>query len=864
MHVFKRRFLVSFLAILLSLVIVSCGKETTETTTEVTPNDSIVPALTNPDGVYVSTDDYSITYQELYNEVKINDGLNQILNLVDTDLLSTYISAVTPEEIAARTIELTYGTDDQEEIDNMDADLKTTLEKSFADSLYLMGYADGIDEYVRLVLARENYTIDQMLDDTNSEKSWYAGPERIASYYAMSHHDDLNAIKIKFMSETDAKSVLKAFNLVSKNGELKLYTGTVPLDQVPSSQLNETNTRSLTDAEILEQFIIMYNYVYGEFRDEVSTDATLEQLLANEDLVVDYETLSEANTSLSTFMYDSLGTYVNYTTDVDSLSYYTYEPVKYYSNTDTSYYMILNLDKTEKADVENYEGNEAGLVALIGQETYDEIQQTIIDTNISTSTFISARVAELRSEHDFAIYDYYIGIDYSNIDATFEIDEVGHATNICSYDDKAITVDDLLTEALNNNAPLYTLYAIQTKAVVAAHYEDVYCVSDDPCEYDVEKNTSEKMEEHRASYASLEEQFASSYYASYYTFDEYIYLAYGAKTDYDMLYDYYVKSTLQPFLIYDQIKTNDYDILHMLQDLAQPFYDNYFSLDVNHVLIYIDRDEDGAPDDYEKFYEALENTAAYDQKLSDFEAAIRTYLDDSTNTMTSLVSAYKKAKRNDAVWGEFKVYGFNLLTEDLGENTYATSVDAFEEPFVDALISMYQDYNTPTNENEDNMLGSSLVESSFGMHLIQVAKGEDFDKPSAKFTVIDSESDYIEALENAGDEVTFEQLKVYADYRFTVIAYGNGNLETIYGLTTPQIPSSLLEALSTYYEDLYNGLYVVGYLNNIIIDQLDSGTYNNEGSYCSITEAQFKNRLDEISDIYLYQIFQELDHRTAE
>ncbi len=860
MRVYTKRILISFLVIILGITLVACGDDTT--TTEISPNDSKIPLLSNPNGVFISTDDYDLTYQDLYEEVKINDGLNQLLFMIDNDILSTYVTAVTNTEIADRLKQLVFGTDDQDEINDIDAETQVEMQKSFDDSMYLLGYADQIEDYVRLVVARENYTIERILSADSSEEPWYAGPNIVASYYDLQYNYDIQTIKIRFMSESDAKSVLRGFNLVSKDGELKLYTGETPLEQVPSTQLDETNTVSLTDAELLEQFLILYNYIYGDFKDEINTDSTIEDLLANDNLVVEHEILQNANIALPDFLYETLGTYQDNANDVDDKLYYTYEPVKYYSSSDTSYYMVLNLDRTEKIDVEDFDGTEAELVALIGQDIYDELEQTIIDTNLSTSAFVSNRVAELRVEHNINIYDFFLGVDYQAVDSEFVIDEAGHDLNVCSYDDVSITADQLLAYALNNNAPLYAIYASQSKAVTTAHYEDVYCVDEDEtCVYDVMLNESEKMAEHKADLVALEEQFNASYYASYYEFSEYLYLAYGAKDDYDMMYKHYVKSTLQPYIIYDEIKKDNYDILNYLMELSEPFYDNYFSLDVEHVLIYIDRDEDGTLDDYEEFVDQLDDVVAYEAKLAGFESAIRLYLDDTDNSMTSLVVDYKKAKRDDLVWGEFKRYGFNLLTEDLGELTYMGSVSGYEETFVDALIVMYQDYLEV--ENEDYLINDALVETSYGMHLIKAEKGSDFEKPSALFTMTyddDLEPEYLTGLVNLNDELTFEQIKIYADYRFTVISYGNGDFEKIYDLVRPDMPATLLDAIENYYSGLYDALYVVGYLNSIIIDQLDVGTFINEfSSYCSITESEFGVRIDNIADIYFYQIYAEFD-----
>lgn len=867
MQLFTKKIMTLMLSVFLGFTLLACGEETT--TTEIAPGDVKIPLLSNPDAVFYSMEDYDVTYRDLYNGVKVNDGLNQLLAMIDKDLLGDYFDQVTQDEIDEKLRKLTYGTADLEEIADLDLDKKTDYELSFSESMYLLGYGGNEEEYVRLVIAREKHAEETMLSEDSLEETWHVGPKQIANYYNSSYQQELKSIKIKFISEGDAKSVMRHFNLVSRNGELMLYTGTVPLDQVPSSALDDTNTTSLTEAEILDYFIDMYNYIYQDYRDLISKDATVEELMLLDDLTIKYDELRKANISLASFVYRSLGNYVDYTNEESTKLFYTYSPVKYYSSRDTSYYMILNLTGSDKADVSDFDGDQADLVQLISLDVYDEIKETLIDANLSTEAFVSRRVAELRNEHDLVIFDYYLGVDYKAVDSTFEPHEEGHVENIATYDDVVITADDLLTYALNVNGPLYLVYASQLKSVMAAHYEDVYCRDTESCEYDYSENESTKMLEHVADFDSLRQQFEESMYSDYYTFDDYLYLAYGVKNVEEMIRDFYVKGTLQPLYIFDKIMEDDYEILNYLLELMQPYYDNYFSLDVKHLLIFIDRNEDGQPDNYEDFYSELDDTTVFDAKLLAFETAIRNYLElDEDNTFTTLISDYKNAKRDDDTWGEFKRYGLFIMTENLSASqslTYSGSIASYEESFVDALVELYQDYNLAANIDEEYLYVDSLVETSYGLHLIRVEKGDDFEKPSAEFTMTydeDEEPEYTEGVENDSDIINFEQLKLYAMHRFSVISFGSIDLEDLYGFERPTLPDSVTKALNIYIQNLHDALYVVGYLNIGITEEIEAGDFlNNYPSYCDFTEAEFLETINEIGEIYFRQIFADLDLR---
>ena len=66
------------------------------------PNGSTLPQLSNPDAVFFEGDGFSITYGEIYEQFKANDGINQMLYMIDTHLLATELAAVTAEQIDAK------------------------------------------------------------------------------------------------------------------------------------------------------------------------------------------------------------------------------------------------------------------------------------------------------------------------------------------------------------------------------------------------------------------------------------------------------------------------------------------------------------------------------------------------------------------------------------------------------------------------------------------------------------------------------------------------------------------------------------------------------------------------------------------
>ncbi len=856
-----RKTLIALMMTLLGFSVVGCKEKTTIITGT---NGAVLPQLTNPDKVFYQGDNYAITYGDIYEEFKANDGINQLLFMVDTTLLSSYLSAVTEAEIEQKIKLLKYGTSDDTEIAELTEEEREELELNYEQNMILLGYSDDESVYIRMVVAKENYAKAAMKDATNKNQTWFVGESTIASYYTKSYFTDLSAIKIRFYGETDAKNVLKSLNLVSYNNSLRRYTGTKPISEVSSDGFNDTNTVALSNSEMVSAFLEIYNYVYGDFRDVIPTNTAVSSLIAMDEFEYNYDELSAVQSSLSKFLFSTLASYEEAESGTAASLFYTYKPVPYAGTDDSSYYMILKLNGNNKANLTSFNADTMDLAALIGNDVYNEIEQKMVEANLSTSNFVATRVAEYRKAKNFVIYDYYLGIDYQGVDPDFESSPEGDQFMVAAFDGGTVTADDLLTFALNKNGPLYMIYASQLAYVMDNYYAQVYCFNQTKCEYDLNKSNSEKLTEHAKTLAELKKNFESSYYIYYYTFEEYIYLAYGAKSEEDMIGRYYVKSTLQPYAIYNEITKDNWKLLtDYLYNLISDYYDNYFSISVKYLKIYVDRDESGTPDDYNDFYEGLTDKTQYDNLLSAFELAIRDYLAVEGNTYSTLISAYNKAKRDDAVWGQYKQYGFYLSTKDLSELTYLTAVDNYEEALVTGFADAYQEYSLDVNKDKTSHYYSELIEATDGLYLLLNTKGKNFAKPSAKFTMTYTNEvpNYSVGIENANDKPTIEQLKLYSEKRFYEVVYGTAStVGETYGISVPAIPSAVTTAIESYFTTLHDSMYVVGFLNIIIADELQNGNFINEiSAYCNLTDAEIKAQMTIVRDLYFSQVFSKMD-----
>ncbi|MFA5036593.1 MAG: hypothetical protein WC479_05400 [Candidatus Izemoplasmatales bacterium] len=854
-----------------SVIVVGCTTTTDTTTTSGTEVvKAIDPTLTDPDAIFYQGDGFSVTYGEIYEQFKINDGMTQLLYMVDFDLFTDYMDDVTQVEIDDKIKVLTYGSSDNEYIAEL-GDKKAELEADYDQTLYLLGHTDDEQDYVRLVVAKENYTREAMVDSANADQSWYIGDDAVAEYYTSSYFSDMTTIKIRFLTQEDAIKVMRNFNggvtpLVTVNNQLRLYTGSTPINLVPSFGFDDTNTRVLTNEELLLFFIQMYNFVYQEYRTPIAENATVADLKQNPDLQVSYDTLYEANTQLATLVYQTLSGYEEYITGEGDLCY-TVAPSYLPGKFDSSYYLVLNINEFEKIDLTDYEATVDGSLAnIITANLYADLVAEMIEANLSTTSFVNNRVGEFRASHGFEIYDQYLCLDYRSIYAVFDPETEGHASIVASYDDVDITADQLLTFAMNLNGALYALYASQLNALMDLYFQEVYCDGDVTCTFESALTDSILFTEHEEALATVKSDFEASYWSVYYKYAEFLYVAYGAKSETDMIQNYYLKSRLQPYLIFDRLKANDWAMLtNYLMDQLQTNYDNYFSLDVLSLTIYLDRDENGAADDYQDFVADLEDAGAYATLIANFQTAIRNYLAASdTNTFLTLIRDYNKASRTEGTWAPFKQFGLCLKRSSFSDEEsidYATAVATYEEAIVNGLIAAYAEYQLETNIDKTSLYYSGVVETAEGISIFQCEKGDNFTKPTAHFemTYTGHEPNYSLGSENSGDFPTLEQVKLYCEYRFYQLVFDDVSDETehTYGVEIPDLPTSFITTMETYFLDIVDGVYVIGVLNGAIADIMNTGTFVNAvPAYCSFDDATLKIALLRIQNYYYHDVFE--------
>jgi len=536
---------------------------------------------------------------------------------------------------------------------------------------------------------------------------------------------------------------------------------------------------------------------------------------------------------------------------------------------------VLVKTSGSNSDVTEPTGDQIAFKTVLANDTlfntlYNKLIDAIMSDSDNLKTTVNEKLAALRAEHNFALYDYYLGVDYKQTASDFEYTSKGSKTVLASYDDVEITANEFFDVCVAKNGALYSLYSVQMKEMIYSAYFEAQGMFG--TQRNLERNNSDKMDAMYDSVASTKSYYAylQNLYAQYgldfpyTTFTDYAYVQYGTKTEMDLL-KYFVEGAIQPFIINEAIE--EYDLIDLFQDTIEEYYNNYFSLNITHLIINLDFDEDGSPDDYNEFLASLDaaDRLLFDARIADFETQITTYLDAATaNTFTTLVTAFRAASREDATWGRFKQYGFVLLTEDLNiadeddeevkhslqySGTYGVK-DKFVQEYLDALIALYQEYQDPQNI-EETSLRSDLVPTVFGLHLILATQGDDFERFSAAFTETNASAPvYTAGSENANPIPNLEQLKLYAKYYFYSSVYNlsAADVEETYGITVPNIPASVSSALDFYFKGLLESTYVVGTVNIRVVDRIAVGEFKDN-------DAAYKAQLTTIRNVYDTALF---------
>ncbi|MFP4286320.1 MAG: hypothetical protein ACLFRI_01365 [Candidatus Izemoplasmataceae bacterium] len=787
------------------------------------------PTISNPDGTFLSYGSVTVTRGELYERVKVLEGVNHLMNYIDERLLQPYIDNVTETEVEEELEKLKFGNRTEEEIEALTEDELEDIENNYRLTLTMAGFnyqdEEEVNRFLRLAIAKRAVTIEQLIADIDANESSDFEAE-LLNYYEENYRGDAKAIELIFNSSTEYERVLRHFNLVpSYEGGIGLYFGEDPLSSVAREDLDETNTELLDRDDVFSYYIKIYNYIYP-YRDALDENLTVNDV---DSFTADYFNFnyndllnSSYGASQAAYLFDSLKL-----DDEDTLSYAVRD--RQYTQMQGNTSLRSMVFKIAQEDLEAFD--------TLDQTTQDEIEEEFIDSLISDER-INAKMVSLREENGLKIHDNLLALNYDNNFDQDTYEESESATIIATLDDFTVTADELFTYMTRRVGAMHTVELYKENDLIDSQYfEDLYGSN-----RNFDQNNSQLMKDHREIILSERQNFANGAYTYYgfspenYEWREFLYLYYGFASDNDLV-RWLVMQNLLKYIAYPNI---DYG---QAIPYVEEQYDNYFSLRAEHILIYIDQDRDLVPDDFEEFIDGLDEDGldTYNFLKAQLENELINAVEGGLS-LTQVVNEYNNALRSSnasdddfSVWAQFKNYGFMIKTENLSADdndlTYRTTGD-YVDSFVENLQRIYNDYSLEENSDASTYLDDRVFTTEFGLHLVNARKGTNFEKPSALFENTDGEYDSV--WENDSDMPSIEQMEAWAAREFDKLE-NNGE-------TNIEIPESVDTALRLYFGPHHNRMY-------------NNPNQNTDffGSLVTITELQDNNVTFTAEDDHLQQ-----------
>lgn len=728
--------------------------------------DATEPMISNGDDAYLTLDDFTITNAQLWEVMKNVDGLSYLMDYVDHIVLKDAIDDVTQVEVDKEIRFLTYLTESDDTIAEIqaDVDLNENYIDAFNQNLIILGFdpenADDLRKFVEVGIAKEKLAREFILNATG-EEDYALDEEQLKDYYESVTYGEACAIEVRFESAEEANLVFDHFKLVPDfNLGLGLYIGTDPIEDVASDGfILDDNTTQLTEDEVFAIYVELYNYM-NPWEDQIPTDITQADLCVdfadivvyNFDEMVEDRSGDDPYVGLATYLFDTL-----VVEPEENEIRFSYSP----QNVGTS---VLYAFKISQETVTAYED-------LTAAESLS-VKEDILDMIISSDA-IGDIMNTINQDLDFEIIDPYLALRYE-FESNITYNNDGSKTVVATLGDLEITADDLFAFMEERVGAFYSIELAKIQLILRSDaYNDTY--GDD---YDYMDSDHEDMLANRSELREMKSIFGSNGYSSYgfssstYTWDEFIFLAFNVKTEAEVIEQLFIMQDLQKYVIYP---TLDFD---NIEDYLQTQKDEYFSLDVSHLLIFIDFDKDFTPDDFDEYKENLstDELIAYEAIKVSFDSLLFSKLNDGLS-FDEIVDEYQDSLIGDVdnEWAEFKQYGFLIMTESLTTNSSLNHINSegFDDVFQTSLKRVYDAYVIEKENSIEDIteyLDTQITETSFGIHLILATEGTDFDQPSAAYNPLD-DPDIVtsDGSENTSDLPNEAQILLYNKIKFTEI-----------------------------------------------------------------------------------------------
>lgn len=524
------------------------------------------------------------------------------------------------------------------------------------------------------------------------------------------------------------------------------------------------NSTTIDENNALESYLKIYKEYYKYKFDAGETiDENYEDFIYT--INDEEDNLSDLNTSIQTLITSTLEN-----------GGFLVEP----RNINNKYVLAYKVKTTYDVSGTDEETLYADLTEAQKEHYIKLIQDKLIDANASSyvSDALKNAIKEVGSELKIfdPLFEYRFEYNYSDsYDLIAKNDFKGNENKIYTINGKDFTVEDFFTIA--NKRLGANIITDQFQLEFATQFID-----------NEEYITTEAIDKNKEALNNVVNKFKNDENSTYPVevgLETFLINTYGYNNEDDALKYYYnAKNALSSYLsknIYTEWVNDDQSvdldvleqgILGNILKTGNTKYEDLFEINVDHILINIDANADGSPDDPDQFIkdnpEIEEDFVNEVVKLAQALYEEASYEDYADNTLFEnlqyLVKAYNKGEtlrsNPSKTWDDFKKYNFLLTAEQLASsgNIDQDSVSKFVTPFADYLKGMnktaeknveYENgefflYNTVTKEgaiptSSTEISADTLCKTVYGYHLIVL--NENKEPESLKFTSSDDPLD---------------------------------------------------------------------------------------------------------------------------
>lgn len=822
-------------------------------------------------------------YFEEYDFVKSQINLSDdVVNDYEQELFDSYASDL-------------FGTNSFEGISNLTEEKRDTSIQKYIDSSMNKG----------IVVTKENcLSYSKSSEDNDKVKFSYVPQEvidekliNIAMNKAAKDALDKIVDEEKIADDEDADKMVTNTEYISESNLSTQYDsnqkayGTYRAIIIQFNNLNEARNvisqverkvGALSDINALEFYVNLYNTYYN-YRTQltvqnpfIDTDSTKSIFVVNKDK----NELSEISSSISNIL----------TKTLDEDGQYIKNPF----NQNNKYVMVYRgrteFEINKKYEITPYneqiEWNELKEHKEAFEAVKAEVREDLIETKISS--YSSKLYGKRIKNAEIEIYDPYFEYQFKN---TYSDDYT--LINPSKFNNDLIFKVTYESETTKNKKTTeYTVqkfFEEQSKisaleiVVEQLKYDYIYQFKDMLLDADQISDLEEELNKALQSFNKNENTaYPSSVGQELYLLANYGYsskenaLKYTKIASSTLLNAYISQSVFDEWALkqedgtYPESHAIDYDKLNILNNILQAGNDNYsnlFSINIDHMLIYIDDDGDGNPDDPKEFLKNVDKNA-FNQALLNLANAIYaeanceelTRYNSTLEILQYIVGAYNRNEKlfsdPNTSWDQYKHYNFLLKAESLSSSgdTTQSNVGNYVEEFGDYVKELYKKAVENKLEIEDkksvfyfvNSLDArpaqieDLCATQFGYHMIVV---NSFTTPATtKSSAAADQYGYqknIEILLNEKDKDTTDD-NIYVvvpntyneaenagdEKKATIDQFFTYYVQKQKGLTST-LDTSLRNVLSSMFDDAIARYTSAEFQNFLLFNELDIKVPNN-------------------------------------